>query len=236
MLVFRFYPKLVLMNKIYILSLTCLFLLSIGCTKENNAPSIDLQSEFYPLKIKSVSVYDVDSTAYSNFTNTSTNYKFEIKDSVTNTLTDLAGGLSYRIERYKRINIISAWVFQQVFTRSKTLRDGEEFINNQRFIKLIFPPLVGSTWNGNSKNTIGKQDYTINNNIASASINSLNFDSTIVVNEINETNLIREDVVNVTYAKNFGLVQKEVTAVDKNISSGKITNGFKYTLKVKSLK
>ncbi|MBK0382477.1 hypothetical protein I5M32_05835 [Pedobacter sp. SD-b] len=224
------------MNKIYLLGLATIFCLVIACTKESNAPAKDLQSEFYPLKVNAVLIYDVDSTAYSNFTNTSVNYKFELKDSITNTFDDLAGGLNYRIERYKRISPVSPWVFQQVFTRSKTLRDGEEFINNQRFIKIIFPPLAGSTWNGNSKNTIGEQDYTIENEIAPATINNLTFDSTIVVKEIDEQNLIREDLVNATYAKNVGLVQKEVTAVDKNISTGAITNGYKFTFKIKSIK
>ncbi len=210
-------------------------LILVSCTKENNAPAIELQSDFYPLKIGSVSIYDVDSTAYSNFTNSSINYKFEIKDSIANTFNDLAGVINYRIERYKRTNSTSKWVIQTVFTRNKSLRAAEEFINNQRFIRLIFPPLIGSMWNGNSKNTLGTQEFLIENNIVALSINTLNFDSTVVVKEIDEFNLIREDLVNVTYAKNIGLVQKIVTAVDKNISTGKITNGSVYSYKIKSI-
>ncbi len=207
-----------------------------SCNKENNAPAIDLQTEFYPLKVGAVSIYDVDSTAYSNFTNSSVNYKFEIKDSVTNTYVDLAGITNYRIERYKRPINTSTWLFQVVFSRSKSLRAAEEFINNQRFIRLIFPPLIGSDWNGNSKNVLGEQEYLIENNIAPLQVNTLLFDSTVVVKEIDEFNLIREDLVNTTYAKNVGLVQKAVIAVDKNISTGKITNGSVYTYKIKSYK
>lgn len=208
----------------------------VSCTKENNAPAKDLQSNFYPLKVGAVLIYDVDSTAYSNFTNTSQNFKFEIKDSITNTYVDLTGAVNYRIERYKRTTTSNPWVFQKVFARNKNLRDGEEFIDNQRFIRIIFPPLAGSVWNGNSKNTIGEQEYLIENEIAPLSINNLTFDSTVVVKEIDEFNLIREDLVLSTYAKNIGLVQKEVTAIDKNISTGKITNGTKFTLKIKSFK
>ena len=57
-----------------------------------------------------------------------------------------------------------------------------------------------------------------------------------MVTEIDEKNLNREDVVYSTYAKNVGLVQREVKAVDKNISTGKITNGFAFTQKIKSFK
>lgn len=83
---------------------------------------------------------------------------------------------------------------------------------------------------------MGEQEYLIENNIAPLQVNTLLFDSTVVVKEIDEFNLIREDLVNTTYAKNVGLVQKAVIAVDKNISTGKITNGSVYTYKIKSYK
>jgi len=208
----------------------------VACTKEENAPAIELQSNYYPLKIGAVLVYDVDSTAYSNFTNTSQNFKFEVKDSITNIFEDLSGNVNFRIERFKRNTKSSPWVFQIVFTRSKSLRVAQEFFNNQTFIRLIFPPNKGATWNGNSKNNIGEQAYLIEKDLSALSINSLSFDSTIVVTEIDSKNLIREDVVYSTYAKNVGLVQREVKAIDKNISTGKITNGFAFTQKIKSFK
>lgn len=207
-----------------------------ACNKENYAPAIDLESNYYPLKVGTVYIYSVDSTAYSNFSNTSTHYQFELKDSITNVYEDLSGISNYRTERYKRIDSSSTWVIQKVFSRSKSQRDGEEFIDNQRFIRIIFPPKVGSIWNGNSKNILGEQDYMINKGVAPLTINNLSFDSTIVVNEIDESNLIRQDLVNATYARNVGLIQKDVTAVDKDISSGKITNGYVYSLKIKSFK
>lgn len=224
-----------MLKRIFLFS-TILSLFWAACTKEENAPAIDLKSNYYPLKVSGVIIYTVDSTAYSNFTNTSQNFKFEIKDSTTNTFQNLSGTTIYRIERFKRLSTSSPWLFQVVFTRSKSLRAAEEFFNNQTFIRLIFPPVKGATWNGNSKNTIGKQDYQIENDFSALSLNSLSFDSTIVVTEINEQNLIREDLVYSTYAKNIGLVQKEVKALDKNISTGRITNGFTYTLKIKSFK
>ena len=208
----------------------------VACTKVENAPVIELQSNYNSSKIGAVLIYDVDSTAYSNFTNTSQNFKFEIKDSITNTFQDLIGNVNFRIERFKRVTKPSPWVFQIVFTRSKSLRSAQEFFKNQTFIRLIFPPVKGATCNGSSKNTIGEQAYLIEKDLSAISINSLSFDSTIVVTEIEEKNLIREDVVYSTYAKNVGLVQKEVRAIDKNISTGKITNGFAFTQKIKSFK
>jgi hypothetical protein len=64
----------------------------------------------------------------------------------------------------------------------------------------------------------------------------LSFDSTVTVTEIDEFNLIQEDLVKSTYAKNVGLVQKTVTAIGKDISSGVITDGVAYTYKLTSYK
>lgn len=207
-----------------------------ACTKENNAPPIDLQGEFYPLKLGSAYVYDVDSTAYSSFTGTNVNYKFQLKDSLAGIITSLTGDTSYRVVRYRRGTIASNWIVQQVFTRSKTTRSGEEFFNNQRFVRLVFPATEGTSWNGNSKNNIGEQEYIIEDGILPLTVNSLTFDSTITVKEIDEFNLIKEDLVKATYAKNVGLVQKTVTDVEKNINSGKITNGKVYSYKLSAFK
>ncbi|HET8830036.1 MAG TPA: hypothetical protein VFM79_11880 [Pelobium sp.] len=212
----------------------------LSCTKENNAPAIDLQGEFYPLKVGAVYIYDVDSTAYSDFIGncrgTATNYKFQLKDSIADTFLTLTGDTSYRVERYRRTTPTGEWVIQQVYSRNKTLRAAEEFINNQRFVRLVFPPAQGTFWNGNSKNTIGEQEYIIEDGILPLTVNSLNFDSTVTVKEIDEFNLIREDLVKTTYAKNIGLVQKVAIQVNKCISSGEFTLGSVYSYKLSSFK
>ena len=158
-----------MLKRIFLFVAFC-FVLLAACTKVENAPAIDLQSNYYPLKVGAVLLYDVDSTAYSNFTNTSQNFKFEVKDSISNTFQDLSGNVNYRIERFKRITRSSPWVFQIVFTRSKSIRTAQEFFNNQTFIRLIFPPVKGATWNGNSKNTIGEQAYLLEKDSAFYSI------------------------------------------------------------------
>ncbi|MFC5281995.1 hypothetical protein [Pedobacter alpinus] len=208
----------------------------VSCTKENNAPPIDLHPEFYPLNTGTVIIYDVDSTAYSNFTGTNVNFRFQIKDSVADTFTDLTGETIYRIERYKKNAGSTIWTIQQVIARNKTIRAAEEFINNQRFVRLVFPPAIGTIWNGNSKNNSGKQDYIIEDNILPLTVNTLDFDSTVTVKEIDEFNLLREDLILKTYAKNVGLVQTTVRAIDKNISTGVITNGAIYSYKIVSFK
>lgn len=228
------------MFKRVLLFSACSLLFWCSCTKETNAPPVDLQGDFYPLKVGSVYVYDVDSTAYSDFIDkcqgTSSSYKFQVKDSVADTFVGLTGDTSYRVERYRRNTPSDNWTIQQVYSRNKTVRAAEEFINNQRFVRLVFPPTQNTFWNGNSKNTIGKQEYIIEDGILPLTVNSLTFDSTVTVKEIDEFNLIREDLVKSTYAKNVGLVQKVATQVDKCIDSGRSIRGAVYSYKLTSYK
>ncbi|RKD19516.1 hypothetical protein BCY91_13000 [Pelobium manganitolerans] len=210
----------------------CLFCFS--CTKEHNAPPVNLEPEFYPLELGWVYIYDVDSANYDHFTPEF--YKYQIKDSVADTFMDLTGATNYRIERYKRLNENSPWAIQQVFSRNKSLRAAEEFIGNQRFVRLIFPPKAGSVWNGNSKNTLGEQDYVIEAEVAPLQLNGFEFDSTVTVKEIDEFNLIEEDLALSVYAKHVGLVQKTVTSIGKNIENGKTTSGKVYSYKLVEIK
>ncbi len=216
-------------NKLLIIFLSASI---IACNKESYAPAKNLFLNFYPLKKGSVVIYDVDSLAYNNFTNSSTRYLFELKDSTTNTYLNNTDTI-YIIERYKRNKGELNWIFQKTITRNATSRSAQENIDNKRFVRLNFPPLAGAKWNGNSFNDLGEQTYEVNEAMMSLTVNNFNFDSVVNVIQIDETNLIREDKAIETYAKNYGLVKKEVTALDKNINTQKITNGFIYSMKIK---
>lgn len=219
--------------KIIILLAAITFLYS-SCTKENNAAPKDLAYEYFPLTLKKVVIYDVDSTVYNNFNNSITKYKFEIKDSIASVFTNLTGDSIFRVERYKRNQNTLNWTYQKTIAKSRTLRIGQETIDNQTFVRLVFPPEIYKDWNGNSKNTLGEQIYYISDYPFTAIINNKTFDETVVVQQIDEVNLIREDIASEIYAKNIGLIQKDVTAIDKKIENGQITHGFIYSMKIKN--
>jgi len=209
-------------------------LVFFACTKENNAPSHNFHYEYFPLKLKKVLIYTVDSTVYNNFNNSITTHTFELKDSVASAFLNLTGDSIFRVERYKKEPTASVWTYQKTITRNRSARIAQETIENQTFNRLIFPPEIYKDWNGNSKNTIGEQFYYISDFPFTAIINNHTFDSTIVVQQIDEVNLIREDIASEIYAKNIGLIQKDVTAIDKDISSGRITHGIIFSMKIKS--
>ncbi len=197
-----------------------------SCTKENNAPKRSLGFEYYPLEKEKVWIYDVDSIFYDEFYNgRATNYLFQIKDSIADTFTNLAGNTVYRLERYKKNSDSNIWTYQKTFTRSIYLRSAEEQIDNQTFIRFVFPPELGAVWNGNSRNTLEKQDYRIISFPETIQIGETSYNSVAVVQQSDEFNLIDEDIVSESYAKGIGLIKKDVRQIKKDISSGKIMHG-----------
>ena len=201
-----------------------------ACNKEETAPAKSFFYEYYPLQKAKVLIYDVDSTAYSDFTNTSTNYKFKLKDSVADVFKDLLGNDVYRVERYKKMNGSNTWVYQKTIARSLSIRAAQETLDNVTYTRLIFPPIVGAKWNGNSRNTLGEAIYEITDFPATTSIGNSQYDSTVVVLQADENNLIREDIASEVYAKNIGLIKKQVRAIDKDINTQKIKNGTIYSM------
>ncbi|MDF3077401.1 MAG: hypothetical protein K0S09_1290 [Sphingobacteriaceae bacterium] len=205
----------------------------ISCKgKHEVAEPIGLHQSYFPLKLNSRITYQVDSTVYNDFSNISTLYSFELKDTAVSAINEF-GREGILINRYKRASG-QAWAYQKSFSRALTDQRAEEFIDNVRYVRFTFPPAPGKTWNGNTYNNLGEQPYKFVDVDVSQTINGIALDSTASVQEINETNLIREDYSLATYAKNIGLVKREVRALDKDISSGKIKRGFKYLMQIKS--
>ncbi len=217
--------------KLLILGLLFLY----ACDKSENLPHPEMGLNYFPLKVNATNVYNVDSVVYSDFTNTITTFQFLIKDSVINNFIDIQGNSTYRIERYKKTATID-WTFQKVITRKIIGNRAEEFIDNHRYIRLVFPLTLKSTWNGNLYNSLEEWKHEVIGIDQPLNLTIIKLDSTTTIKQHDEVNLIREDTYTETYAKNVGLVKKEVKAVDKDISTQKIKRGYRYTMQLNSYK
>lgn len=206
-----------------------------SCSKNENLPPLNMGLEYFPLVAKRVVTYTVDSTVYNDFNNSTTNFQFQIKDSVSNSYTDGEGNTAYRIERFKKEGIAD-WIFQKTISKKIANNRAEEFVDNYKYIRLVFPTTLHRQWNGNAYNNIGLWQHEITEINEPLVIGTNTLDSTLTVNQYTEINLIREDIYKEIYAKNVGLVLKEVRAIDKDISTGRIKRGFTYSMQLKSYK
>jgi len=224
-----------LKNIIYF-SLAIAAVVVVSCSKTENEELPDLKKDYYPVSTGHSITYQVDSTVYDKFTNSKKDYSFQIKDTV---LTEIESGANTKtvyIERYKKNNGETEWKFQKVISRNITDLRAEEFIDNQRFVRMVFPPVKNNTWNGNTYNNLEKQEYSYKSVDKKDTVNNLSFDSIAVIVQADETNLLREDYAEEHYAKHIGLVKKYVKSIEKDFYTQKTTNGSVYTMRIISTK
>lgn len=207
----------------------------LACNKDKTQKR-SMGHEYYPLEDGLVWFYHVDSTFYDNFTGgTATHYTFELKDTITGHYVNLTGDRVYFVQRFKKDNTDNKWHFQRSITRSISSIRAEENIDNQIFIKFSFPPALHQSWNGNAKNTLDKQEYTITDFPTAVQVGNTLYNDAAVVLQSNEVNLLTENVASEIYAKNVGLIKKSVRDIkQKNMSTGQILHGSIYTIELKN--
>ncbi|MEO6884266.1 MAG: hypothetical protein ABI199_09615 [Bacteroidia bacterium] len=228
-----------------------LFLLGIffsivlfSCKKDTPA-SINFGYNYFPYKVNNYWIYDVDSLVFNSFTNKVDTFIFQEKEHIDSIIKDNTGRPTYVISRYKRVYNPSipynneTWIFKNVCVANITTTTAERVEDNQRFVKLIFPTQLNTTWNGNAQNTLGDWNYQYTAVDIPATYESKRFDSTATVTQINNTNLIQKQYYIEVYARNVGLVYKQIIDVQSDSITAmplmnRINSGIEYTMTINS--
>jgi hypothetical protein len=228
-------------------------LILAGCKQDIDKTTLSpYLYDYAPVNTGHYVVYDVDSIRY-NFVLPDSQYvdtiHYQIKELVQDTFYDNLGNLSYRLEISKRydtmqpLNVVDrAWYS---YTSKNTYEKNEDDL---RFIKLVFPPINGVTWKGNSYlpasdtnsdvyKTYAGWTYTYSAVNLPKAVNGNAFDSTLVVTEVDNQNLIDKKLSRETYARHVGLIYKEWEIINKQdvASSWAAPNmavGFRIRMKI----
>jgi hypothetical protein len=221
-----------------------LMLLAVGGCKRDTEASPDLGYNYVPLDVGRYIIYDVDSIVYNDFNGDTAHYRYQLKEVIESVFMDNAGRPTQRIERYIRYYNDSVpvdnipWTISRVWSMTRTAAELERMEENQRYIRLRFPPREGQLWDGNVYNTVGTWNYKYKSVDAPSTILSQQFDSTLLVEQKNEINLINRRLYSERYARNIGLIEKEIIDVfDTTIVPGvpvvnRIAGGLVYSAKV----
>ena len=191
-----------------------------SCKKKKEAEKPDLGEAYYPPTIGKYIVYDVDSIIYDEFTYDSTHYKYLVKEKIEEQFTDIQGKQAYKLARYiKKFNAAVSytampWVIKDVWQINITNKDVEVVEENTRFVKLTFPVKESRTWDGNNTNTLGEWDYKYLFVDKQETINGINFEKVALVEQKNFCTLISRDYYVEKYAKDIGLVYREIIDLD----------------------
>jgi hypothetical protein len=204
-----------------------------GCEKKTDTSYIATPPDFMNLQVGKYVRYQLDSMRFIDFGQKDTIVSYQAKDVVDAAITDNMGRASYRIIRYLR-NLSSTneadWKPSLTYLVTPSRGFLEVVENNLRYLKMAAPVEEGFVWKGNrflpsdpyadlypfgNDTEIDTWDYTYKDVGATLTINNIDYDSTLTVVQINDTTM-RHTYRSLShwtekYAKNIGLVYKEVT-------------------------
>lgn len=173
---------------------------------------------YFPDKVGHYVIYNADSIYYDN--EQADTFKFLVKEKIESIFYDNQNRPTLRIERYVK-NYSStipysamSWALKDVWFANRTATRAEKVEENVRFIKLAFPVKKSQTWNGNAQNVIGPWNYSYSFFDLPRTIGGVVYDSVLEVKQKDELTLINKRFYIERYARNVGLVYKQIIDVE----------------------
>jgi hypothetical protein len=198
----------------------------------------DTGFSYFYTSIKQFVIYEVIETEYSLAQET-TIKNYQLKESVASFFTDLDGKEALRIERFRRENDSEPWKIDSVYTAKKSQNEALKTENNIPFLKMVFPLYENQTWDGNTYNTLGQDEYVVKNLNKATIINGQNFNKTVTIVQQNDSTLIDLKKRIEIYAEGIGIIYTEKKAITycsslDCIGKNKIDFGKSFIMKIKS--
>ena len=210
--------------KLFTLLLFAASLLVIGsCKRESKNFAVNYQYNYYPLDSGHYVIYNVDSIQYNfNGIQTYDTITYQEMQVITDTFYDNQNRLNHYVDNYRRTDSTQPWVFDRRWYALLTTTNLQLNEDDLRFVKLVFPPALNETWNGNiylpTSNPLLPGDqyaifqnwsYFYDNVDTTFNLNNLIINNTIVVSEVNQITLVANLVRTEAYAPNIGLIYQQ---------------------------
>lgn len=189
---------------------------------------LPLGEDYYPIKSGNFIVYSIwkKEKVAGGFDVS----QYLLKEIVADTF--ITGGeVSYRIERYIKNESQDLWpeqpdsVWALRFSNNRFIKTE----SNIPFIKLVIPVKEGATWDGNSLNTYGSDQYDMNNVNEPATVLGKVYNQTLtILQEVDTTNLVHRKLRVEKFAKGVGLIYKKTENLTLDFNTGDTTSGYIY--------
>lgn len=197
-------------------------LVFISCSKKKIPEQSSLLGlAYYPTTHGKFVVYDVDSSVYYDLA-PALHLKYRIKEKMADSFTDNEGKPAIRLERYiKFYNPAKSydsipWTIKEVWMVNADNKSVQVTEGNVRYTKLIFPIQKGTTWDGNARNTLGERMYSYDYIDKEETINGTKLPRVLHVKQKEFRTEISYEKFSEKYAKDIGLVYKEIFEVYSN--------------------
>jgi hypothetical protein len=149
-----------MINRFAAILLSVIVIVASACSDDDSPATepIALGLDYFPTDSGLIRTYLVDSSYWNDFTGTTGTVSYLIREVQAGFFTDLQGRQAVRLERY-RLDTLGNWTIDRVWSAVRTNQRAEVTEENNRFVKLIFPPDTESEWNGNAYNILGEEPY-----------------------------------------------------------------------------
>lgn len=181
----------------------------VACSSEDEKP-VDAGHDYLPDRVGIYQVYSVDQTEYSEVSDP-VETQYELMMEVVDSFPDVNDEYAYVIHRSIRESSADDWEYKD--TWSFRVNDQHAIINEENiaFIRIKFPVKNDRQWNGNEFNTSGPDTYEMESVEEPFTIDAQTFPRTIMIDQEDTEDLLIKDKRLEVYAKDIGLIYKEVT-------------------------
>ena len=203
-----------------------------ACGEDEFVPA-DRGTDYFPIRVGSTWIYNVSETIYSEVA-APAEASYKLRLLVSDSIANSAGSYTYIVSRARQTSGQSIWTAIDTWSVRKDDREVIVTEGNTSFKKLMFPVGNGLTWNGNEYNTLGEDEYVMNEFTNEGDPGGMTFENTIrVEQEFNEDFIVYLDEREELYTKNVGLVRQSITQLnycttENCIGQQKIKSGKKY--------
>lgn len=215
-----------------IFGLLLIFFIVTSCEKKvSENQSNKLYESYFDLSPGRFIVYDVfevihDETAAVKHDT----LNYQLKTVVGDSIVDNEGRLTRKFLRYKRVNYNGNWVLSDAWVIFKDNKSAFLVEENETVIKMMFPIAIDTKWNANVFNTKSAMNCYYDNIHAAKTIKVLDFDSTVLIEQENERNLIEYKRKYEVYANHVGMIYKSFKDLKiNNFDTLKIKSGHEFT-------
>jgi hypothetical protein len=213
-------------------------LAAVSCESSDENPPIDTGKDYFPLQKGAFQIYDVTSIKYT--LGVPETLRYELKTVVTDSFPNAEGGHNFIIYRSQRNEAASGFTYLDTWSARIDMREAVTHEENIPFLKIKLPVVSRNQWDGNLYNSAGEDLYTLEEVKVPYSTGGQSYDDCIIINQNNnEDFVVALDQRKEVYAKNIGLIYKEVRqlqycTVGSCLGKQQVESGIIYTQTLKS--